>query len=232
MVLRDAAGLVVDSLNYGALVDPWAAEGYQGTSGSEQVGCRVTAPGTASGFGPFSSVSNASDTSAGRFPDGADTDNNCADFVTAPATILSAASAAGATNIKVASVAGFAAGRTIRIDTGTNLETAVIATVGTAGGTTLSAATDAGATVVPVAGAMGFSPGQTITVGTETAVVASVTRFGALAINVTAPLTLAHAAGAPVSGSGITLTSALTREHAGMAQVAGSASTPGASNHE
>ena len=32
MVLRDAAGLVVDSLNYGLLVDPWAAEGYQGTS--------------------------------------------------------------------------------------------------------------------------------------------------------------------------------------------------------
>src|SRR5581483_5994166 len=28
-VLRDAAGLVVDSLNYGGLVDPWAAEGYQ-----------------------------------------------------------------------------------------------------------------------------------------------------------------------------------------------------------
>ena len=34
MVLRDAAGLVVDSLNYGGLVDPWAAEGYQATSGS------------------------------------------------------------------------------------------------------------------------------------------------------------------------------------------------------
>ena len=32
MVLRDAAGLVVDSLNYGGLVDPWAAEGYQAAS--------------------------------------------------------------------------------------------------------------------------------------------------------------------------------------------------------
>ena len=32
MVLRDAAGLVADSLNYGGLVDPWAAEGYQGAS--------------------------------------------------------------------------------------------------------------------------------------------------------------------------------------------------------
>ena len=41
MVLRDAAGLVVDSLNYGLLVDPWAAEGYQAASGSAQNGCRV-----------------------------------------------------------------------------------------------------------------------------------------------------------------------------------------------
>ena len=39
MVLRDAAGLVVDSLNYGLLVDPWAAEGYQVTGGAGQSGC-------------------------------------------------------------------------------------------------------------------------------------------------------------------------------------------------
>jgi hypothetical protein len=40
MVLRDAAGLVVDSLNYGSLVDPWAAEGYQAISGLEQSSLR------------------------------------------------------------------------------------------------------------------------------------------------------------------------------------------------
>src|SRR5579872_2840533 len=51
MVLRDAAGLVVDSLNYGGLVDPWAAEGYQGVSGAGQSGCRVTSPASAGGFG-------------------------------------------------------------------------------------------------------------------------------------------------------------------------------------
>ena len=45
MVLRDAAGLVVDSLNYGGLVDPWAAEGYQGTPEPGKSGCYVTAPG-------------------------------------------------------------------------------------------------------------------------------------------------------------------------------------------
>ena len=41
MILRDAAGLVVDSLNYGLMVDPWAAEGYQATSGAGEGGCRV-----------------------------------------------------------------------------------------------------------------------------------------------------------------------------------------------
>src|ERR1019366_911507 len=46
MVLRDAAGLVVDSLNYGGLVDPWASEGSQATSGSGESGCRVPTPGS------------------------------------------------------------------------------------------------------------------------------------------------------------------------------------------
>ncbi len=71
MVLRDAHGLVADSLNYGSLVDPWAAEGYQGTSGTGQSGCKAPAPGTAPGAG-------RSDI---RSPDGHDTDSNCTDFI-------------------------------------------------------------------------------------------------------------------------------------------------------
>ncbi len=215
MVLRDAAGLVVDSLNYGGLVDPWAAEGYQAASGSGQSGCRVPAPGCgAVASGRALRPPPRPIRSAGRFPDGADTDSNCTDFLLQPATTLSAASAAGATNIKVASVADFAAGQTIMIDTGANLETAVIATVGTAGATTVGTATDVGATVIPVASAIGFSAGQTITIDSganhETAVVASTTGGrrggGGATITVAAPLTLAHAAGAQVSGTGITLT--------------------------
>ncbi len=224
MVLRDAAGLVVDSLNYGGLVDPWAAEGFQAVSGAEQNGCRVPTPGSASGAG----------TSAGRFPDGLDTDSNCTDFLTQPATALAAASAAGATNIKVASVAGFGVGQTITIDTGANLETAVIATVGTAGATTVGTATDVGATVIPVASMTGIRVGQTITIdsGTnyETAVVVSNNRCGAT-ITVAAPLKFAHAVGDQVAGTGITLTAALTHAHASGAQVAGSPSTPDAPNH-
>jgi hypothetical protein len=220
--------LVVDSLNYGGLVDPWAAEGYQATSGAGQGGCRVTAPASAAA---------ATNRSAGRFPDGLDTDGNCTDFVLQAATTLSAASAAGATNIKVASVAEFAGGQTIMIDTGASVETAAIATVGTAGATTVGAATNVGATVIPVANAVGFSAGQTIAIDSavkrETAVIAATTgggRGGGATITVTAPLTFAHAAGTQVSGSGITLTAALTQAHASGAQVAGNVPTPGAPN--
>ncbi len=221
LVLRDAAGLVVDSLNYGLLVDPWAAEGYQAASGSGQGGCRVTAPGPGR--------------SAGRFPDGADTDSNCTDFLTQTASTLAVAAAAGATNIKVASVADFDAGQTIMIDTGANPETAVIATVGTAGASTLDTATIVGATVISVANTMGFSAGQSVTIDTgansETAVIAVAARRGATTITLAAPLKSAHTAGAQVSGTGITLTTALTRAHAGGAQIAGSVPpTPGAPN--
>ncbi len=248
MVLRDAAGMVVDSLNYGGLVDPWAAEGYQAASGAGASGCSVPSPSAGGGFGmrggPAASSPNRS---AGRFPDGADTDNNCDDFLLQTTTILAAASAAGANNMKVTSVADFSAGQKIIIDTGANSEVAVIKAVGTAGGTAVGTATEAGATVIPVSNAMGFSPGQTITIDSgdnrETAVVASVSggRFGrggpggrggpsGASITVASPLAKAHAEGAEVSGSGITLAGALTKVHDSGAQIAGSVPTPGASN--
>jgi hypothetical protein len=231
MVLRDASGLVADSINYGGLIDPWAAQGYQAASGLDQGGCYV--PGSVGDFGMFAAAGSIN-TSAGRFPDGVDTDSNCKDFLWQAASTLSMPSAAGATNIKVASVAGFEAGQTVMIDTAANLETAVIATVGTAGATGVRAATAAGASVIPISSAAGFSPGQTITIGSgadyETTVVVSTTRFPAAAITVAAPLTVAHAAGAQVSGTGITLNAALTRAHAIGAQVKDDVPTPGAPN--
>ena len=234
LVLRDAAGLVVDSLNYGGLVDPWAAEGYQGASGLTAGGCYVTAPGSGAGFGPFGSAGGASNTSAGRFPDGAGTDSNCTDFVTAPSTTLSAAAPAGATNIKVASVDRLGAGQTIRIGAGESIETAVIAQVGTAGATTVEVAAPAGATTLHVGDTMGFHDGQTITVGSgpdsETASVAFITPWDRT-ITVAAPLVHRAPAGTEVSGTGITLTRPLSREHARESQVTGSLSTPGAPNH-
>jgi hypothetical protein len=250
MVLRDAAGLVVDSLNYGLLVDPWASEGYHGKSGAGESGCRVPTPGSGrggSGGGPGGQAAPAVATphrSAGRFPDGADTDSNCHDFLLQPASTLSAASAAGATNVKVASVAGFVAGQTLLVDAGGNLETAVIATVGTAGATASGAAISAGTTVIPVGSAVGFAAGQTITIDSganhETAVVASIGRVfgpggpgspgGSATITVAEPLKSPHAAGSQVAGTGITLAAALTRAHDSGAQVAVSLPTPGAPN--
>ncbi|NLH42740.1 MAG: alpha-N-arabinofuranosidase [Planctomycetes bacterium] len=248
MVLRDAAGMVVDSLNYGGLVDPWAAEGYQAASGAGASGCSAPAPASGMGFGmrggPAASSPNRS---AGRFPDGADTDSNCDDFLLQTTSSLAIAATVGVNNIKVTSLADFSVGQKIIIDTGDNSEVAVIQTIGTAGGTMVNTATEAGATVIPVANAMGFSPGQTITIDSgvnrETAVVASVSggRFGrggfggrggpgGTSITVASPLAKAHAEGAEVSGSGITLTGALTKAHDSRAQIAGSVPTPGASN--
>jgi hypothetical protein len=82
MVLRDAAGLVVDSLNYGGLVDPWAAQGYQAASGSGRSGCSVTSPAAGRGGrrGAPAPATGAPNRSASRTSDGVDTDSNCDDF--------------------------------------------------------------------------------------------------------------------------------------------------------
>lgn len=239
-MLRDAAGLVVDSLNFGGVVDPWAAKGYQGTSPGN--GCSVSSPSGGRG-GRGGAPAGGSNRSAGRFPDGADTDSNCSDFLVQSVSALAIESAAGADNIKVSSV-DFGVGQSIVIDAGENRETATITTVGTAGGTTVGTATEAGATVIPVASAAGFAAGQSITIDNgenlEKATVASVAGGrggrggrgggGVTSVTVSAPLAKAHAVGAQVSGSGITLAKALTKAHESGAQVAGGLPTPGAPN--
>ncbi|MGA7675801.1 MAG: arabinofuranosidase catalytic domain-containing protein [Rhizomicrobium sp.] len=239
MVLRDATGRVVDSLNYGNfanngnLVDPWLYEGYQAISGLDKRGCFVVTPGAPIRFPPVSSI--ITNSSAGRFPDGRDTDSNCTDVMTPSATILLVGSKVGAKVIKVFSVDDFSAGQTVMIDPGANYETAMIANVGTAGVTTVRAANDAGATVILLANPLIFSAGQAITIDDganyETAVVASIV-FGrsGIGIAVTTPLKFAHAAGAQVSGTGITFTKALTRAHASGVQVTSDVPTPGAPN--
>ena len=149
--------------------------------------------------------------------------------------MLSRDVSAGAANIKVASVAGFAAGQTVMIDGDANRETVTIAAVGTAGATSTSAAAEKGATVLSVASLAGFTEGQTVTIGNgadrETAVIVAVRggRAGAR-ITIAAPLSFAHPADAEVSGSGITLATGLAKAHAAGAQVATDLPTPGAPN--
>jgi non-reducing end alpha-L-arabinofuranosidase len=254
MVLRDAAGNVVDGLNYGGHVDPWAGEGYQAISGAGESGCFVTAPGMGGGggggrqgFGPSASQPNRS---AGRYPDGTDTDSNCRDFLLQNGITMIAPSAAGSNNVKVASVANLVNGQKVIIGSGTDSETAIIAAIGTTGATTVGTATTAGATVIPVANVNGFVAGQSITIdngaNSETAVIVSVTagrqNFGGgnnnpnapaptpSTITVTRPLTKAHASGVQVSGSGITFASPLTKAHESGSQVASNLPTPGEPN--
>jgi len=233
MVLRDAGGLVVDSLNYGGIVDPRDAEGYQAVSGTDESGCHAPAPGALMSFGA-SEVGNAVSTSVGRFPDGADTDSNCNDFLIQAAATLSVGAVVGTNNIKVSSVAGFEPGETVMIGSGTEQEKATIASVGTAGAARVGSATAAGANVIPVSNANGFRDGQKITIDSgenaETAEVLSIRRFGATSITVAAPLTHAHAVDAPVSGSGITLSGPLAQAHDEGVQVNGDVPTPGAPN--
>jgi hypothetical protein len=234
MILRDASGVVADSLNYGGLTDPWVAEGDQTASGTQQSGCYAPAPGSV--FIPWSTLVTqiATNTSAGRFPDGADTDSNCADFLTQAVAALSAASTMGANNIKVTSVEGFRPGQAVLLDTGANHETVVISTVGTAGAATLVSSTAAGATVLPAANVTGFQKGQTISIGSggnaESAVVSAVRGRGSNTITLTTALAHAHTTGEQISGSGISLTAPLAKTHASGAQVSDNVPTPGAPN--
>ncbi len=103
------------------------APGYSVTidTGAAQETAVISAVGTAGAAGTGITLASAL---AGAHASGA-----AVALVGPTITTLAAASAVGATNIKVASVAGFAAGQTVKIDTGANLETRVIATVGTAG---------------------------------------------------------------------------------------------------
>lgn len=247
LALIDAGGdTVVDAIVYGSqqsnssangtIASPELAvlEGDQGKGGCIAVSPAGGRPGGRGG------PADASDRSLGRFPDGADADSNCTDFLLQTVTTLQAPSAVATTNIKVAAAADFSAGQSILLDTGATRETAVIATVGTPGATTVGTAIAAGATVIPVAGSMGFTVGQNVSIDNEgsqeTAVIAAVAgggrgvRGGGSTITVDAPLKFPHAAGAQVAGSGITLAAPLTRAHDAGAPVALSVPTPGAPN--
>ena len=92
-----------------------------------------------------------------------------------------------------------------------------------------------GATVIPVAATAGFVVGQSITIDSganqETATIALVQGGrGGARITVAVPLKIAHQAGTPLAGSGITLTTPLARAHPRGAVVTAELPTPGAAN--
>ena len=121
VALMDASSAVlVDAMVYGSQQSNSSANGpitspeIATLEGDQsQGGCIVVVP----------RASGSAGVSRGRFPDGLDTDNNCTDFLVQSFASLSAASAVGTNNIKVASVADFSVGQKIFIETGTNSET-------------------------------------------------------------------------------------------------------------
>lgn len=248
MVLRDDNGNVVDGLNYGGLVDPWLAEGYQSTSGAREYGCFAPTPaGGRRGFPWFGGAPTAApNISAGRFPDGFDEDSNCSDFKMQSSTSSVMASAAGATNLKVSSVDDLSIGQKVVIGSGDAIENATIALVGTAGGSTVATATKAGDTIIPVKSVEGFSTGQTVTLGSgsaaEKVVIASITnrrfRFGRnnnddgprIFITVASPTKNNHAIDEEVSGTGITFAKPLFKVHESGTPIASNVPTPGEPN--
>lgn len=250
MVLRDAKGLVVDGLNYGGVVDPWSAEGYQALSGASENGCFAPTPGGNRGFRPGAALTMSQpNISTGRYPDGVDLDDNERDFQVQNAVNLLALAPAGTNTIKVATLQNFSIGQKLFIGSGSSCEAVLIATIGTAGFTTIGSTVNSGSAIIPVLSVEGFNVGQTITVGSganlEKVAIASISaarrRMGyggrnqnapvvTDTITVTAPLKYAHDLNAQVSGSGITLTAPLTKNHESGALIASNLPTPGMPN--
>ena len=237
ITLRDAKDNVVDAVNYGLVTDPWLGEGYQADSGLEEPGNFAPTPAAARrfGFGGGAQPQPAA-LSTGRFPDGADADDNKTDFHVQQAFSLALPAAVGENNVKLASVQGVREGAPIVIGRGADAQVVNVVKVGSAGGTQLVSA--AGKTLV-VASAQGFTAGQEVLVGGEKATVAEVIvprgwwmpraqQENKLVL--TAPLRKAHKGGEAVSGTGVTLSEPLKAAWPAGAPAATGQPTPGAAN--
>ena len=235
ILLRDARGHVADALNFGLLVDPWLSEGYQADSGENEPGNFVTTPaGRRNAFMPVA----ASALSAGRYPDGADLDDNKNDFRVQRSFSVVAPAATGENNIKLLSVQGITPGSSLVIGRGADAVVVQVAEAGSPGATALSAPARPGARSVDVLSAQGFVPGQVVLVGAEMAEVAQVImprgwRLTPGQVNqlvLKAPLRQAHKATEAVCGTGVTLTAPLKAAVAAGAPAASAQPTPGAPN--
>ena len=246
ITLRDARGNIADALNFGLVVDPWLAEGYQADAGENAPGNFAPTPTATArrgfGFGAAAGPTpQPAAISTGRWPNGADNDDNMKDFRTQRSSNLALDAAAGATNIKLSSVQGLREGAPIVVGRGADAEVLTITKLGTAGATTLQSFVLPGGKSLTVASAMGFAPGQEILVGDESAVVAEVVvprgfGFGRTAVPMEnkiilkAPLRKLHKASEDVTGTGVTLSAPLKANHAAGAAVATGQPTPGAAN--
>lgn len=241
MVLRNADGLIVDALNYGGVVDPWLSEGFHAESGADAAGSFAKTPAVIAGWG-MSAPTVTPNLSSGRFPDGADSDDNKRDFQVQHSLNLAANAPAGEKNLKVNSVKDMTIGQYITIGEGAHTETAYVATIGSAGSTTITASAAAGSKQIQVQSAQGFIVGQSVVLSNgELCVVESVNivrrRWGATngqqpsdTITLAAPLKKACASGDALAGTGITLSTPLKFNHNSGEAMVSQVPTPGRPN--
>ena len=234
ITLRDAKGNIADALNYGLVVDPYLAEGYQADSGEDEPGNFTQTPYPARRFG--AAPAGVASLSAGRFPDGADLDDNKNDFTVQRAYNLLMPVGPGGRIIKVSSVDGLVEGGTIVIG---NKEALTVETVGSPGATVLRDLTGPGARTLIVASAMNFIPGQDVLVGDEKAVLAEVffprgwwipREQQVHRLVLSAPLRKAHKPGEPVTGTGVMLSAPIQAAYSAGDPVSSALPTPGAPN--
>jgi len=237
ITLRTAKGNVADALNYGLMVEPWVSEGYHEDSGHGLGGSVVSVYSPNMRFAMPGQTIATPDLSVGRFPDGADADDNINDFKSQNHSSLAAPAAAGATNIKVARTNGLKPGGKLTIGN----ETVTIKEVGSTGATTLLSRAVSGDKSLQVAAVQDFRAGQVIKIGNEEIKIASVVQgrrpFGVISnavvpstINLEEPLRLSYGAGTQVAGTGITLAAPLKSAHAQGATMTDNVPTPGAPN--
>ena len=246
MVLRNAEGNVVDGLNYGEIVDPWASEGYHAISGAGELGCYTESPAIRGGTSRRNTTpSNLPMRSVGRYPDGTDNDSNCNDFKLHSTVSLTLPSKARSNNIKVSSVAEFRIGQKVVVGID-DYEIAKITLIGSAGGTLINAKVKAGDTIIPVESIEGFKEGQEITIGNdsnqETVIIKSATDYRRFwwrrrtddgpqtFVTVTKPVSNQYNIGEETVGSGITFSRPLSRVYKAGDQVSSGTPTPGSPN--
>ncbi|MBQ0044902.1 MAG: hypothetical protein KBT05_07765, partial [Bacteroidales bacterium] len=246
IILRDAKGLVADALNYGRVVDPWVSEGYHGESGFGKFGNVVDTPflhGDDGYQNPTTKVAEIN-LSAGRYPDGADADDNIKDFKVQKYVALAASVAAGEKTIKVNDVNAFRPGQTIHIGKDGLRESAIVGSVGSPGSTTLAEDAKAGSKQIIVKDGRNFHEGQIIVVGglkytAESIIIAPRPMFWLVkpgdpdpvdTIKLNKALSSTVKAGGDVSGTGILLATPLKSAHAVNDPVIDNIPTPGRPN--
>lgn len=134
MTLYDKKGNVVDCLNWGTVVNPMLAEGFQGQSGWEEYGNYIHLKTESGGGGwfrdPNAPVMANPNISAGRYPDGSDSDDNMIDFKFQLSFNLYEAAPAGTQTIVISNTEGLRIGHILKIGSGDNIETAKVQLIG------------------------------------------------------------------------------------------------------